>query len=175
MVDIQTALAQLETAEGEGHLSPGAYELKIYGGKEGVERLKLVQQGGGPLLRAAQARSKAVSKSGCLIPEAKLEDRRSYRLDLNRTGSVTTRGLILREIPLGLRSPLPLVLDAGETLRLPVAAGGDVVIRAAGGGKFACWWQGANPTQARQGRCRLSKTTIYYHIYPHIILYYNSY
>jgi len=135
------------------HLSPGYYELKIYRGREGIENLTVAMTEAMPFSNVGRAGN--ITKNSCLIPSIRLENQGRYKLLLNRAGDVASRGLVLRSLPLKLERPLPLVLDAGESVELPVASGGEVLIRSAGGSKFTCAWKNAFDAQAREGRCRL--------------------
>jgi hypothetical protein len=135
------------------HLSPGYYELKIYRGREGIENLTIAQAASRPGVRN-------VTKNSCMIPSVRLENQGRYKLLLNRAGDVTARGLVLRSLPLKLERPLPVVLDAGEQVEFPVAPGGEVLIRSAGGSKFSCSWKNAFDNQAREGRCLLPVTKV---------------
>jgi hypothetical protein len=135
------------------HLSPGYYEWKIYRGREGIENLTVAMTESLPFSNVGRAKN--ITKNSCLIPKIRLEKEGRYKLLLNRAGDVTTRGLALRSLPLKLERPLPLVLDAGETVELPVASGAEVLIRSAGGSKFTCAWKNAFDAKAREGSCRL--------------------
>ncbi|MBW1808490.1 MAG: hypothetical protein JRJ87_09880, partial [Deltaproteobacteria bacterium] len=138
------------------HLPPGSYELKIYGGKEGIERLKISCMLERPFPgKSVKPDSTQLAKVSCLIPSVSLQEKQRYRLWLSRTGAATSRGLILRQLPLKLERPLPLVLNAKDKVKLDTAAGREVVIRSAGGGKFSCSWDGDYEAKARDGICRL--------------------
>lgn len=130
------------------HLSPGYYELKIYRGREGIENLTIAE---------AQSRGgvRNVTKNSCRFTSVRLENQGRYKLLINRAGDVTSRGLVLRSLPLKLERPLPIVLDASEKVELPVAPGGQVLIRSAGGSRFSCAWKNAFDNQSREGRCML--------------------
>jgi len=140
------------------HLSPGNYELKIYRGREGIENLTVAMAEAKPFSNVGRARN--ITKNSCLIPSVRLEDQGRYKLLFNRAGDVTTRGLVLRSLPLKLERPLPLVLDAGETVEFPVAPGGEVLVSSAGGSQFTCAWKNAFDAQAREGRCRLPDSKV---------------
>ena len=139
------------------HFSPGFYELKLYGGKEGVEHLKMACIIERPYPASVQSvdDTRAVEKSSCLIPRVRLEKKRDYRLELSRSGYVTARGLVLRKLPLKLIRPLPIVIDPGDNISLPTGPGGPVEIRSSGGGRFTCSWGDDYRAKVTDGVCRL--------------------
>ncbi len=137
-----------------GHLSEGAYELKIYGGKEGIERLKVACVMESPFSHG-KGQVKKVDKFSCLLPGVNLKSGRRYTLEINRRGTASARGLVLRRMPLKLERPLPLAVDPGGHVELPISAGGPLVVRAAGGGDFSCAWGSDYQAKAQDGLCRL--------------------
>lgn len=124
-------------------LSPGAYQLSLYEGNPGVERL-VIREDNQKTLRPVR------HKASCLIPEVPLSTAPYYRLVTNRVGAVAARGLVLVPLPLRLDSPLHLMLDPGAKLTLPVT-GGVVQVRGAG---LACGAREA--TVGRDGECTVS-------------------
>ena len=143
-------------------LDRGLYQLKLYRGNPGIERLAIRYGGSSGFLglgkRKGSQGAKNVTKNSCRIEKMALEKKGRYRLRLNRSGRVTARGLILRKLPLAIDKPLPLVIDAGEILRLPMAAGAALEVRAVGRPNFLCAQGGATPSVARDGVCRLADT-----------------
>jgi len=137
-----------------GHLGEGAYELKIYGGKEGIERLKIACVMESPFSRG-KGQAKKADKFSCLLPGVNLESGRRYTLEINRRGAAAARGLVLRQIPLKLVRSLTLTVDPGGLVELPVAAGAPLVVSAAGGGAFSCAWGSDYKAEAQDGLCRL--------------------
>ncbi len=137
-----------------GHLSEGAYELKIYGGKEGIERLKIACVMDSPFSHG-KVQPQKVDKFSCMLPGVDLVSGRRYTLEINRRGAASARGLVLRRMPLRLDRSLPLVVDPKGQVELPIVAGGPLVVRAAGGGEFSCAWGGDYQAKAQDGLCRL--------------------
>ena len=128
-------------------LRPGQYELRLYGGDPGIERL-LIARGTGAVADSG-------TKAGCRFDRVSLTASERYRVVLSRTGSVTARGLVLRELPVPLAQPLPLRLEKGETVGVPVGAGEPLRVRAVGGGGFHCALSGGAAVAAQEGRCNL--------------------
>ncbi|MBW2701555.1 MAG: hypothetical protein JRF33_12130 [Deltaproteobacteria bacterium] len=133
------------------HLPPGDYTLKLYGGNSGIETLRIHP-------RAAGKSPKKVTKNSCHFGAVKLEKKGKYRIRFNRTGRVTARGLVMRELPLRLNKVMPLVIDAKESLDLPIAGGAAVELRASGGADFFCGYGAKVTTRASDGLCRLPAT-----------------
>ena len=129
-------------------LPPGTYQLSLYGGTPGIEKLTIARQG-------APVPDKTPTKSSCLLPSVTLEAKAHYRLTLNRTGDVSARGLILRPLPLALDEPLPVVLDGGATVRLSVTAGRALRVRGTGSPAFSCALGSGVSAEARDGVCEL--------------------
>ncbi len=143
---------KIEKALGTGH-----YQLKLYRGSPGIEKLTVrYAESRLPFGLGKKKAGRPVTKNSCLFPGVELEKKGRYRLQFNRTGRLTARGLILRELPLKLERPLPLVVDAGESVSLPVAPGRAIEVRAAGGNDFLCALGAGSPSVARDGVCRLS-------------------
>jgi hypothetical protein len=131
--------------------APGVYELKLYGGTEGIERLTLAPEGREPTEDTA-------TRTSCLVPRHKLHKEDTYRLVSNRSPHGSLRGLYLRPLPLTLSEPLPVVLDGARPVELPVARGGPLEVRAPGGEPFTCAL-GSTRVEARDGRCQLPAAT----------------
>ncbi len=127
--------------------SAGAYELRIYGGTEGIETVTLASE-------RAQPTSDTPTKVSCLLPEVRLRKEGRYVLSSTRSTDQSLRGLFLRPLPLTLSEPLPLVLDGGATVKLPVMAGSAVEVRAPAGEPFLCAL-GEMSVDARSGACTL--------------------
>jgi hypothetical protein len=118
-------------------LSPGVYQLSLYEGLSGVERLIIREDNQRTLKPIAH-------KGSCLIPEVPLSAYSSYRLVSNRVGAVAARGLVVEPLPLQVNSPLHVLLDPGTRHSFPV-----------GSGKL--WVRGAGmPCEGREGNCAAS-------------------
>jgi hypothetical protein len=126
---------------------PGVYELKLYGGTEGIERLTLAPEGREP-------QQDTPTRTACLLKGVKLQKDATYRIVANRSTGGSLRGLVLRPLPLALAEPLPVVLDGPQPLELPLAQGGAAEVRASGGEPFTCALNGTR-VEARDGRCQL--------------------
>ncbi len=146
----------------ERPLGEGLYRLKLYRGKPGIEKLTIRFAEGNsrlPLgLGSKTGDPTPVAKNSCRFAGVDLVKKGRYRLRLNRRGRVTARGLIVRELPLKLTEPLPLVVDPGEAVSLPLAPGGAIEIRSAGAADFRCALAGSAESVARDGVCRLAAT-----------------
>lgn len=131
--------------------APGVYELKLYGGTEGIERLTLAAEGREPTEDTAP-------RTSCLLPRVKLHKEDTYRLVSNRSPKNSLRGLYLRPLPLTFSEPLPLVLEGSRPVELWVARGGPMEVRSSGGEPFTCAL-GSTRVEARDGRCELPSAT----------------
>jgi hypothetical protein len=139
-------------------LGPGRYELRLLGGRSGIEKLTLapVEASGALLgLGALVGQAGLTTKDSCRFERVRLEQGGQYRLVFSRVGRVGARGLHLRKLPLDLARPLPLTLDAGESLRLPLSLRSALEVRAVGGAAFACALASGPRSEARDGLCRL--------------------
>ncbi|OJT19980.1 hypothetical protein BO221_32785 [Archangium sp. Cb G35] len=125
----------------------GLYELKLYGGTEGIERLTLAPEGREP-------QQDTPTRTACLMKGVKLQKDYVYRVVANRSTGSSLRGLVLRPMPLALGGPLPVVLDGSQPLELPLGPGGAVEVRASGSEPFTCAL-GSTRVEARDGRCQL--------------------
>lgn len=135
----------------EKSLSPGAYELKLYGGLSGIESLKIADTnkswfGGNDRAKASG------DKVACLFPAVNLEAGVTYRIETNRF-SGSTRGLTLRPKPMPLARLLSFELTAGRVVDLPLAPGRPIVVSAEGA--IACTVGKAAPIEAPDGTCRI--------------------
>ena len=127
-------------------LRRGVYQVSLYNGISGIERLVVREDNQRPL--------KAVGpKAGCLLISPLSLGR--YRVVLTRTGAMTARGLVSEPMPLMLAAPLHLTLDPRRTIRLPLSAGMTLVVRSAGGAAFGCGYGGALESSF-EGRCTLA-------------------
>lgn len=111
-------------------LTPGRYQVSLSNGLPGIESLSISADGDGDV-------KPLPSKGGCVLPSVALEDGR-YRLNLNRRGEVTTRGLQVVALPLTAAEPVRLQLDARQQLAVPVSLGSGVAVRSSGGVAFGC-------------------------------------
>jgi hypothetical protein len=128
-------------------LSPGLYELKLTGGSEGIERVRIGLPG--------RETGETPARSACSL-RARLDPGYRYVLLASRTGRVAARGLAARRLPLTLESPLPVEVAAGETLTLPIAASaGQIRIATPGGSPAGCHLAKGGAGQWRDGACWL--------------------
>lgn len=131
-------------------LDPGVYQLQLSSGLSGVEQLRIGPDGD----TSAKATG---SRGGCVIPSVQLEDV-TYRLTLNRTGSISVRGLTVAPLPLSGNSPLHLQLDARQTIEVPVKFGAAVTARASGGLAFTCSLKSGSVSNS-SGTCNIGATS----------------
>jgi len=138
-------------------LAPGRYELRLYEGQPGIERLSLAPTEASSALfgLGAGGGGALVTKAACRLERVALEAQGRYRVVLPRVGQVGARGLHLRRLPLDLTRPLPLTLEAGERLRLPVDLRTALEVRAVGGAGFTCALASGARGESRGGVCRL--------------------
>jgi len=122
-------------------LGKGEYQLQLFGGVSGVEKLVIRED-------SKRELKKAAARSTCQLPPADLTPGR-YRLLLTRTGNLTARGVTLTELPVDPSTPVHLSLEPRQTLTLPLARGGAFVVRSSGGAKFGCQLQGASASATR--------------------------
>lgn len=135
-----------ESACNESLVLPnGVYQLSLYDGSSGVERLVVREDN-------QRALKPVGPKAGCLLTAPISRGR--YRVVLTRTGAVFARGLVSEPLPLMLAAPLHLTLDGKRTLKLPIAAGLTTLVRAAAGADFKCGY-GATSIDAKEGSCSL--------------------
>ncbi|MBI3181214.1 MAG: hypothetical protein HYZ28_03625 [Myxococcales bacterium] len=130
-------------------LSPGPYDLALYGGIEGIEKLIIRED-------SQRAPRPSPTKSSCLNQRVRLEAGADYQLSVNTPGRASARGLVAARLPLALASPLHLTVDPRGEVKLPLAQG-PVVVRSSGGRPFACAGGGAS-VDAKDGTCRLEGT-----------------
>lgn len=150
-ITTNSMLERLSQSSGEGcdltlPLSPGLYQLSLTGGNTGVEQLSISGEGDTGVKPLA-------STGGCTLPDLGLEEGR-YRLNLNRRGAVTSRGLTLASLPWKAPEPLHLRLDAQQAVTLPIELPAGVVVRSTGGVAFGCAVE-KGTVSARQGVCEL--------------------
>jgi len=130
-------------------LPAGSYQLKLYGGIEGIERVRIAAEGAPKAITAG--------KNGCSFM-AFLDAKARFRVLLSREGSSAVRGFTLRPLPLSLAEPLSLVLEPSSWAYLPVAETGSVVTSSLGANDgFRCGWGNAATLDATEGRCELSR------------------
>lgn len=129
-------------------LEPGVYELRLYGGTEGIEQLSLSTETNPPKVDSP-------ARTSCLVPRVALKERTAYRLTANRSVAGSLRALVLRPLPLSLSAPLPVVLEGPSSRELPVEEGTQVEVLGPGSEAFSCARGGAR-TEAKEGHCRPS-------------------
>jgi len=111
--------------------TPGMYELRLYGGTEGIETVTLAADGPPPTTETA-------TKVSCLFPKVSLRAGADYVLSTTRSSERAVRGLFIRPLPLTLSEPMALVLNGRRSLKLPLSGGRPVEIRALSGEAFNC-------------------------------------
>ncbi|WP_224360294.1 hypothetical protein [Hyalangium versicolor] len=127
--------------------TPGMYELRLYGGTEGIENVTLAADG-------PQPSSDTPTKVSCLFPSVRLGDKSRYVLSSTRSSERALRGLFLRPLPLTLSEPMALVLDGRKSLKVPLSGGRPVEIRSLSGEPFTCAL-GDTKGDAKGGTCAL--------------------
>lgn len=141
-------------------LGPGQYELNLFNGQAGIEKLVIDREGG--LFKSvvdlfskkagAPAEIKPTpGKSGCRFADVELKPDARYRIRSSRLGAVQARGLVLRPLPLLLESPLPVVVDGNSEVRLPLATGRMALVRGIGAG--SCGLRSGGAVGVRDGVC----------------------
>ncbi len=131
-------------------LSAGLYELRLYGGNEGIQTLQLTPNG-----FFSRPTSAPLSQLACRFDRVGLEKGAHYRVVFSRLGRAAARGLFVRPLPLELQRPLPLELGPGATLTVPMQAGPGLVARSSGAA-FECGLEGAGRASSQGGACRFS-------------------
>lgn len=129
------------------NVTPGRYELRIYGGTEGIETITVAQEGLKP-------QNDTPGKSGCTFTSVGLFAS-NYRVVSTRATAGSLRALYVRPLPLTLSEPLSLILDGKQTLKFPVTAGRNLELRSTGGEPFSCALGGAK-SDAKSGLCVVS-------------------
>ncbi len=125
----------------------GLYELRLYGGTEGIENVTLAVDG-------PQPQGDTPTKVSCLFPKMHLGSSTSYVLTSTRSSERALRGLFVRPLPLTLSEPMALVLDGRKSVKLPLGGGRPVEIRALNGEAFSCAL-GDTKLDAKGGTCAL--------------------
>lgn len=136
-VDTHGALSRLTQTKPDAkscmetlQLTAGVYQLSLYDGLSGVEKLVVRED--------SQRELKPVpAKAGCLIVAKQLAAG-PYNLAVSRGGDLAARGLVMQALPLAPTTPLHLVLDPGRSLALPVAPAAGWLARSAAGKSFEC-------------------------------------
>ncbi len=143
-------------------LGTGQYQLQLFGGVSGVEKLTLREEDG-LLAKAKQTvlgsrtPKLAAVRSGCLLPPVDLTAGQ-YRLTLTRVGAITARGVSLTSLPLELSAPVHLTLDARQTVTLPLRSGPAFTVRSSGGARFGCQRDRAG-VSTNSAECQVPTTT----------------
>jgi hypothetical protein len=94
------------------------------------------------------------TKVSCLFPKVRLRSGGRYALGSTRGSDRSVRGLFVRPLPLTLSEPLPLALESGATVKLPLSGGRPVEVRSLGGEPLRCTL-GSTRVDARNGACAL--------------------
>ncbi|MFL5344174.1 MAG: hypothetical protein ACJ8AT_05240, partial [Hyalangium sp.] len=127
--------------------TPGLYELRLYGGTEGIENVTVAADG-------PQPQGETPTKVSCIFPKVHLGTYSAYALTSTRSSEKALRGLFLRSLPLTLGEPLALVLDGRKSVKLPLSGGRPVEIRALSGEAFNCAL-GDTKVATKGGTCSL--------------------
>ncbi|MDY7233217.1 hypothetical protein [Hyalangium rubrum] len=146
-VRLTETLSTAETCRVTVPVSPGLYELRIYAGTEGIETVTLAQEN-------QKVSAETPTKVSCLFPRMRLQKDTRYALSSTRVTDRSLRGLFVRPLPLTLSEPLPLLLEGGATLKLPLEAGRPVEVRSLGGEPLRCTL-GGTKVDAKDGVCAL--------------------
>ncbi|MBL8919154.1 MAG: hypothetical protein JNJ54_09865 [Myxococcaceae bacterium] len=117
-------------------LGKGEYQLQLFGGNPGIEKLTVRED-------SKRELKKAVARSTCQLPPLDLA-RGSHRLTLTRVGALSARGVSFTEVPVDVTRPVHLALEPRQTLELPLGRGGPFEVRSSGGARFGCRVQGAS-------------------------------
>ena len=144
-----TRTAEKAACDVRQQLGAGRYELRLSGGGRGIDRV-LVAAEGGPASPPDSA-----PRTGCFLRAKLLGGDETYTLLSNRTGAAAVRGLVARPLPLTLSAPLPFVVQAGETERLPVHVNGTirVSVSSAAGKPATCALAKGGAGAWRDGAC----------------------
>jgi hypothetical protein len=129
-------------------LAPGVYELRLRGGKPGIEQASVVSRADpGPA-------GPSPARTGCAL-RTRIVSGHGYALLATRTGAVAARGVVIRPLPLDLARPLPVEVPAGGVVRLPVTASGLLRVGVPGGNLAGCHLVKGGPGEWRDGACWL--------------------
>ncbi|HEX8704031.1 MAG TPA: hypothetical protein VF815_34685 [Myxococcaceae bacterium] len=128
-------------------VTPGLYELRVYSGTEGIETLTIAAEN-------QRVSSDSPTKASCLLAPVRLFGQSRYSLSSTRGSDRSLRGLFVRPLPLTLSEPLPLALDGGAKVKLPLGEGRPLEIRALGGEPLRCSL-GSTRVEATNGVCSL--------------------
>jgi hypothetical protein len=126
-------------------LSAGVYELRLRGGSEGIERVRIAEGGTGKTPDSG-------ARGGCSF-RARLAAGWRYALVTNRRGDAQARGLVARRLPVTLDVPLPVEVPAGETVRIPLDARGAVRVASPNAGPAGCHLEKGGAGTWRDGAC----------------------
>lgn len=129
-------------------LAPGVYELRLRGGKVGLEQATVASRatpgGAGP----------SPARTGCAL-RARIVPGWRYTLLASRAGAVAARGVFVRPLPLDLARPLPIEVPAGARVSVPVSASGLLRVTVPGGALAGCHLERGGPGEWKDGACWL--------------------
>lgn len=129
---------------------PGRYELRIWGGTEGIETVTVAP-------RDVTPTGDTPTKTACSFHRVRLNEGPA-RVISTRSTQGSLRGLVLRALPLQLEEPLTIILDAKQSLKVPVVSASSALeVRSLRGERFSCAFNGT-PFELREGRCTLPST-----------------
>jgi hypothetical protein len=128
-------------------VTPGVYELRVYSGTEGIETVTIAPEN-------QPVSTESPTKTSCLLPLVRLRGDGRYSLGSTRGSDRSMRGLFVRPLPLTLSEPLPLAIDGGARVKLPVGEGRPLEIRSLGGEPLRCSL-GNSRVEAQNGLCSL--------------------
>jgi hypothetical protein len=115
-------------------LSAGPVAIRFYGGKPGIQTLRVGTTGLSTLVGNDAA---AASKRGCILSSASPLPPGNYRLRTNGDAQGELHSVVVSSGP-WRDVPLTLPLDPGRTLSLPMASGAGVAVRVVGTGSVTC-------------------------------------
>jgi hypothetical protein len=125
-------------------LGTGLYEIRFYGGHPGLQTLRVGQVGLGH-------KASTPAKSSCTFENLALTKGR-YRLTTSSDGGATLRGFFARGTPQSLSASLPVIVDPGRGVRVPLAAGAAVIARASPDRTLRCALDDV-PVDSARGAC----------------------
>jgi hypothetical protein len=142
-----TGTAESAACDLKQALAPGRYELRITGGGRGIDRILVSADAGSP--------GDTPARTSCFL-RARLAGGELYSMLASRTGAAPVRGLVARALPLDLAAPLPLEVQAGETLRLPLSVNGALRVHPIAGKAATCALKQGGAGTWRDGACWLT-------------------
>jgi hypothetical protein len=112
-------------------LGAGPIEVRLYGGRPGIQTLRVGQVG----LSSLGSDVEAPARTGCTFATSVGPGR--YRVRTNGTGGAALRTASAPGLGVGGES-MVIAVDPNRTVTVPIAAGADVAARNGGPGTFSC-------------------------------------